>query len=391
MNKPAHELRNSILIALCATALAFGWQFAMVHFVYSDNWTSLFYTGDARMSVPDELASEHIYRFPNVVGYDGQMYHLIAHDPLFRRNFARNLDMPRVRYRRILVPGLAALLSLGQDRWVDRAYFSTILGFVFLGAFWLARWSQWHGHSVYWGLLFLATPAALISVPLMVVDVSLAALTAGFIWYAGQKSFLKLFVVLACAVLARETGILLLAGWCGWLLYQRQIMRAIQYAAAAVPAAAWALFVQMHTEKPGPIWLSPIPLYGILQTFAHPFHYPAGLMENLLVPLDRIALVGMLIALGFVFRDALRPAVRDHNTAVALAFACLALFLSGGDVWPEAAAFGRNFTPLLLIVTISGIRSRDWRRFLPLLLIDPRIGVIYATQAGRIAHAIIHR
>jgi hypothetical protein len=108
-----------------------------------------------------------------------------------------------------------------------------------------------------------------------------------------------------------------------------------------------------------------------------------------LVSMDRIALIGMLIALGLVFHDALRPAVRDHNTFVALAFAGLALFLSGGDVWPEAAAFGRNFTPLLLIVAISGILSHNWWRFLPLLLIDPRISVIHFAQAGRIIRAII--
>jgi len=297
----------------------------------------LFYTGDAGMVPPDELGGEQIYRFPSGTGYDGGMYHLMAHDPLFRRNFARTFDIPRVRYRRILVPGLAALLSLGRDKWVDRAYFATILGFVFLGTFWLSRWSLSHGRSVYWGLLFLATPAALVSIPLMVIDVSLAALTAGFIWYAERKSPMKLFAVLACAALARETGILLIAGWCGWLLYQRHVLLAIQYAAAAVPAACWAFFVQMHTTKPGPVWLSPIPLYGIFHSMVHPFYYPPGLMQNLLVPMDRIALIGMLIALGFVFYDALRPAVRDHNTFVALAFAGLALFLSGGDVWPEAA------------------------------------------------------
>ena len=391
VNKPEYALRNSLLLALCATALSFCWQFAMVHFVYGDNWTSLFYTGDARMQVPEELASEHIFRFPNVVGYDGQLYHLVAHDPLFRRNFARHLDMPTVRYRRILVPGLAALLSFGRDGWVDRAYFATILVFVFLGTFWLARWSLSHGHSVYWGLLFLTMPATLSSVPLMVVDVSLAALTVGFIWYAGRKSPVQLFVILVCAVLAKETGILLLAGWCGWLLYRREFLRAILYAAAAAPAACWALFVTMHTKQPGPVWLSPIPLYGIVYTLGHPFHYPPGLMENLLLPLDRMGLIGMLTALVFVFHDAVRPAVRDHNTFVAFAFAALALFLSGGDVWPEVAAFGRNFTPLLLIVTISGIPWPNWPRFVPLLLIDPRIGIIYATQAGRIVGAILHR
>jgi hypothetical protein len=341
------------------------------------------------MPAAEELAPEHIYMFPNVVGYDGQLYHLVAHDPLFRRNFARVIDIPRLRYRRILVPGLAALLSFGQDNWVDNAYFSVILGFVFLGTFWLARWSLLHGRSPYWGLLFLATPATLSSIPVMVVDVSLAALTAGFLLYVEVKSPVKVFAVLACAALAKETGILLLAGWCAWLLFQRSFSLAMKYATAAAPAACWALFVQVHTVHGGPIWLSPIPFYGILHTFGHPFYYPPGLMENLLVPMDRVALVGMLIAIAFVFHDTVRPAVRDHKTFVALAFTALALFLAGGDVWPEPGAFGRNFSPLLLVVMITGILSHNWWRFVPVLLIDPRIGVMYVTQAGRIIRGII--
>jgi hypothetical protein len=391
MNTPRQELRASLLVACAATVLAFCWQFAMVHLTYGGNWTSLFYIGEAsRVPMPEELAGERLYRFPHVLGHDGRFYHLIAHDPLFRRNFARDIDMPRVRYRRILVPGLAALLSFGRDNWVHPAFFAVILGFIFLGTFWLARWSMSHGHSVYWGFLFLVTPATLSSFPLMLVDVALAALTIAVFWYTEQKSSVKLFIALACAVLARETGILVLIGFCAWLLFDRHLRLAIIYATAAVPAACWDFFVNLHTTHNGPAWLSPIPLYGFFHAFIYPFEYPAGLMEKLLPLLDRIALIGMFIALVFVFQDALRPATRDYKTYIALTFAAFALFLAGGDVWPEASAFSRNFTPLLLVVAMSGILSHNWWRFSPLLLITPRIGIPYLTEAGRMVRAIAH-
>jgi hypothetical protein len=98
----------------------------------------------------------------------------------------------------------------------------------------------------------------------------------------------------------------------------------------------------------------------------------------------------MLIALAFVFYDAARPAVRDHKTLIALMFAGLALFVAGGGVWPEVASFGRNFTPVLLAVAMSGILSKNWWRFVPLVMIDPRISVVYASQAARIIRSIIH-
>lgn len=361
----------------------------MVHLTYDGNWTSLFYIGEAsRVPMPEELASEHLYRFSGVVGHDGRFYHLIAHDPLFRRNFARDIDIPRVRYRRILVPGLTALLSFGQDGWVHPVFFSLILGFLFLGTYWLARWSVSHGHSVYWGLLFPLTPAALSSIPMMLVDVALAALTVGIFWYHEQKSPVKLFLALMCAVLARETGILVLVGYCGWLVLERRFRLALLYATAVLPAACWDFFVKLHTQPSGPAWLSPIPLYGFFHAFLYPFEYPAGLMEKILPPLDRLALIGMFIALVYVFRDALRPAKRDYKIFIALAFAGLALFLAGGDVWPEAGAFSRNFTPLLLVVALSGILTHNWWRFSPLLLIGPRISIPYLTEAGRMLHAI---
>lgn len=391
MNTGQGELRTPLLVASVATMLAFCWQFAIVHFAYSGNWTSLFYTGETRLApTPEELDSEHIYRFPGVIGYDGEMYHLIAHDPLFHRNFAHFIDTPRMRYRRILVPGLAALLSFGRNQWVDPAYFSVILGFIFLGAFWLARWSLLHGKSAYWGLLFLATPATLMAIPLMIVDVSLAALTVAVFLYAEEKSPVKLFLVLACATLARETGMLVVIGWCAWLVLQRCWLSAAKYAAAILPAACWMVFVQSRFPPAGPVWLSPMPLYGLFQALLHPFEYPAGMKANVLVPLDRIALFGMLLALAFAFYDVARPSIRDHKTLIALMFAGLALFLGGGGVWPEVGSFGRNFTPLVFAIAMSGIASGNRWRFIPLMAIDPRIGVIYVSQAVRAIGSIAH-
>ena len=384
-------MRECLIVAFLAAAAAFCWQFATVHFIYGDNWTALYYVGAEKAPMPEELANENIYRFPDVVGHDGRFYHLVAHDPFFKRNFAQYIDRPTLRYRRILAPGLAALLSFGHSNWVDPIFFAEIPFFVFLGTYWLARWSVSHGHSYYWGFLFWAMPATLASVPMTLIDVLLAAFASGFVWYVEQKSPVKLFAVLACAVLTRETGILLLIGWCAWLLFQRHLLRAITYAAAALPAACWDIFVNLHAKSTGPVWLSPIPLYGFVHAFVFPFAYPAGMTGRVLATLDRVALIGMLIALIYVFRDAFQPARRDYKTFVALTFAVFALFLAGGDVWPEATAFSRTFTPLLLMLAMSGILSKNWWRLSPLVLIAPRISPTYLTKVEGLVHAVLHR
>lgn len=56
-------------------------------------------------------------------GYDGQFYAQIALDPLLRdAEFARIIDAPAYRARRILVPATAATLGFGSPWWTLQAY-----------------------------------------------------------------------------------------------------------------------------------------------------------------------------------------------------------------------------------------------------------------------------
>src|SRR5437868_7133213 len=125
-----------LVFALLATACLASWQALTVRYSYGGNWSALFCTGSTIEVIPPALKSENIYRLPDSVGYDGQFYHLIAHDPLLRRNFSAFIDDPRYRYARILVPGLAFLLAFGQDARIDAAYLCVVWLAIFLGAYW---------------------------------------------------------------------------------------------------------------------------------------------------------------------------------------------------------------------------------------------------------------
>src|ERR1700693_1729107 len=120
-------------------------------------------------------------RVKDDVGYDGQFYRPIAHDPLIRRGFAAYVDNPSLRWRRIGVPGLAALLAFGNDGAVDFTYAAVQLVFVLLGAFWLARYAQDRHEHAAWGLAFLLIPAVAVSLDRMTIDLALGALKIGVI------------------------------------------------------------------------------------------------------------------------------------------------------------------------------------------------------------------
>src|SRR5689334_17908868 len=99
--------------------------------LYGGNWTSLYLIG-SRTPFPAQIAPESLYVFPNNSGYDGQSFHVTAHDPWMRRYTPAEVEIDAFRYARILVPALAWALALGQDRWVDPAYYFVILVSVFL-------------------------------------------------------------------------------------------------------------------------------------------------------------------------------------------------------------------------------------------------------------------
>src|SRR2546422_3110372 len=121
--------RLACIAAVVCITLGFAWQFLTVRYNYGGNWTALFCTGSA-FPPPAPLARENIFVFANSTGYDGQFYHYVAHDPLYQTDVGRSIPDASVRYRRILLPGLAYLLAWGRQDWIDASYYTCNLSFL---------------------------------------------------------------------------------------------------------------------------------------------------------------------------------------------------------------------------------------------------------------------
>ena len=165
--------KTAALTALVAALSVLLWQALTVHYNFAGNWTGLFCTGRLAR-IPPDLAAGTI-RVRDALGYDGQFYRYVAHDPFFRKGYAAYMDAARLRYSRILVPGLAWALALGRPSYIDAAFNAVILLSIFLGIYWCGLWAAWHSRSPAWGLVFLVLPATLTSMDLMVTDATLAA------------------------------------------------------------------------------------------------------------------------------------------------------------------------------------------------------------------------
>jgi hypothetical protein len=367
-------------VALVAMLGATSWLVLNIAFLYAGNATGLFYTG-AKTPLPAELAGGHTRRVNDDVGYDGQFYHLIAHDPLNRRGFISYVDNQRLRWRRIGVPGLAALLAAGNDWLVDYIYIALELTFVFLGTFWLSRFVENRNLHPAWGLTFLLIPAVAVSLDRLTIDLPLAAICIGLALSADSREpGWQVYAMLCAAPLIRETGILLVLGWFIVRIVQRDVRGAILGAASAAPAAAWWLYVARNTPADGTPWLSTYPFSGIvnrtLEGTGDPTSTPWLRVANIL---EDVALAGMWFALVLAFYLAWKKRWKFIEITVIL-FTVFAAAMGKFDLWSSAYATGRTLSPLLILLALLAFAKRRPLFAVPLLLVVPRIALQYEAQ-----------
>jgi hypothetical protein len=380
--------------ALLGVLLVGCWQAATVHFNYGGNWTALFCSGDAFTVPPDLAASTYIFK--SSTGYDGQFYRYVAHDPWFQKGWSKYHDAPKLRYSRILLPGLAWLLAGGQSRYIDAAYISVVLLCVFLGIYWLSRYAVFHGRSPAWGLGFLSLPGTLISIDRLTVDIALAALCAGLFWYVKRDSPARLYLVLVLAGLVRETGLLLAGACCLHALWHRRWRNALVYATAALPALAWHQFVAarimpVHAHSGGlvPRWFFLYPLVGIVMKLFRPESYPFGpVLAHAIQAADAIALCGFLLAMGLAVWG-MRKGRLDQEQWATIAFAALTLALSVPGFWRNVYGWGRPFSPLVFLVGLRALSGGSPWLLAPILMMDLRIAVQWAPQLWGVLRGVL--
>ncbi len=357
------------------------WLAFAVAFLYGGRLTGLYYTGK-RVPLPAALGPDHTHIVDDDTGYDGQYYHLVAHDPLLQRGFRRFVDNGVLRWRRIGVPGLAALLALGNDSLVDPAYVAIQLAFVFLGAWWLSRYVQARGWHPAFGLTFLLIPAVAVSLDRMTVDLPLAALMIGLAYYADEQragTRRPVYAILCALPLVRETGIVLVAAWCALSALRREWRNALTGIACALPAVAWWTYVAGLTRTDRTHWLAHYPFSGLIEASLAGGGATGTAWLWMAAALERVALAGIWLALLVAFWLAWRRRFGLFELT-AILFAAVSAAFGKLDIWDTAFATARTMAPLLIALGLLAMDRRKLVFALPLLLLLPRIALQYEAQ-----------
>jgi len=351
--------------ASLSIVLVLGWQGLTVHANYDGNWTGLFRTGSTK-AVPDNLLAG-TFRNAHPLGYDGQFYRFLAHDPLLRNGTEAYLDSPALRARRVLTPLLAWMLAGGRPEAIDGAYILLIAGSIFAGVYWMGRIMAHHGRRSAWGLSFFAIPAALVGIDTMTVDVLLAALVACFAWQVQTGNRRWLWLTVAAAPLVRDTGLILAAACTIAALSRRDWRNAGYWMTAAIPILLWSAYLQSifpTTAMTGvttfPFWYFPQLPPGIVSAFLFQEAYPnlSASVASFVRVMDRACLLAVVTAavLGLL---QFRAGRRSETTLVLCAYAAFIPLLGWPGIWIPVYGYSRLISPLfLLLLATYGAKLR---------------------------------
>jgi hypothetical protein len=355
--------------AVLTVAIALSGQFVTVQYNYGGNWTGLFCAGD-HFDLPPAPEFDNVLRRKDSLGFDGQFYFLIAHDPLMTKGWASYVEWPGLRYRRILLPGLAHLLAFGNPQWIVGAYVSLNLVFLWLGTWWTSRYAISLGRHPVWGMLFPLLPASLISLDRLTVDLAFAALFIGVLYYWRIESWGKVLGGLVLMCLTRETGLLVVGAIVMCCAQRRWMARSVMAATTCLPFFAWSSFVNSQHPPVMSHWLVQNPYAWTINALwnAAPAHASIAL-ARLIRSVDLLAFAGLVCAtvlsLAFAWKKRW-----DATTLAGAIFAVLGLYLLSLDQWTHVYDYGRVLSPMALSLVLCALAVRRTKLIAPVMLMS---------------------
>jgi hypothetical protein len=234
----------------------------------------------------------------------------------------------------------------------------------------------------------------------MTVDVALAALTVAFVVYWRSGGGVKLFAVLVLSCLARDTGLLLVAGSCLFELLNRRLTRAVIWACAAVPMLAWYAYLgRIFPEKTHfglPAWFASRLGPGLFFHMLHPPRYPLPpLLEGIARFGDVLALAAILTAalLAILF---LRARPWGPVAISAALFTALVFALTNAElIWIDVNGYARIVSPLLILIVLlclsreTGTALPWWFGLVPVLVVDLRLSFQFTSAIGGVLRGLL--
>ena len=287
---------------------------------------------------------------PGIGGYDGMAFYRLALDPFTRKatDFGITLDNPAYRQQRVLYPLIVHLLSFGRAEFVPTLLvIVNLIAVVFLTMA-ATRLAIACGLHPLWGLLVPAYPGLFIAFSRDTSEVVAWAFAMSAIHAFTVKQWRTATALLCCAVLTRETTLVLalsLAAVFAWELARRRerSFPAITFIAPIAIYASWQAILRSWwgvTGLAAGAVDAAVPFSGFLRVFVAALSRHTVLMRIHYAECVFWAVVVCAVAVIFLRTTAATPWRIAWLTYLALGS------ILAEDVWTEHISFMRVLSDL---------------------------------------------
>jgi hypothetical protein len=346
--------RSATLLVVLVVLAAYAWAFftLMARREGDISW----FVVAGTVGVDPERIPAGLSLFPGVPGYDGIAFYRLALDPFTRQatDFGITFDNPPYRQQRVMYPLIVHVLSFGHVEWVPTLLVVVNLIAIVALTGSAARLAMLIGLSPYWAMLIALYPGFFIAFSRNTCEIVALAFAVAALDAFTRKRWTIATLLLCCAVLARETTLVLalsLALVHGWQLVRRRRrdFPAITFILPGFLYAAWQIVLRswwgMTGFEAGRIDAA-IPFSNYIRMFAESMPRRTALMRTHFA--EGIFWAAVVCAVIFVFR---RAKVAPQWRVAWIAYLGLASILAW-DVWGDQMSFMRVLGDLYVMSAI---------------------------------------
>ena len=303
---------------------------------------------------------------PGTEGYDGLSFYRLALDPLTRRatDFGITLDNPPYRQQRLLYPVIVHGLSLGRPEWVPTLLVVCNLLAIVCLTIAAAVVAMQHGLHPLWGLLIPLYPGFFMAFSRDTSEIVAWAFAASALAMAGSSRWIWAAVLLSCAVLSRETTLILALGIAAAFAFQRASRpgRAVLAAVLFAPTIVYVVWQAILHNRWGMSGLEAgaiepaVPFSMYVRLFAE-----SAARRTVLMRVHFVECVFWLLLVCVVIVILVRTSVRLEWRMAWLAYLALASILSW-EAWGEQVSFMRVLGDLYTVSALILYGGPVWAR-----------------------------
>lgn len=357
------SLERRELVILFLTAATFLSVLYLYSFKFDKNITGFMVIGDY-FKAPQIWTSQTLIH-KGSVGYDGQFYYYIAHDPFILGQTYNHIDFPAYRYQRIIYPLTAWLLSFGQPKLIPFMMVAVNLLGILLGTYFIILILKHYGRSPWYSLFYASFWGFLLCLlrslpePLAITFVVMAV----FFYLKGQT--LRQVVVLSLAALTQETTLLVSMAFLFYFFRKKDFRRSLNMLFPPLVYSGWQLYLYGHFQTfsfVGGTQNFGLPFCGIIQKFLS--FGPGGSLYEKYAELLFLVLVLILIitAVYEVFK---------YYSPLTVSFFGYALLnsLLNHLIWVEPWSYARATLGLLVFNLLIFTKEGSKLNLIPMALI----------------------